>query len=63
LKAGSLEADGLNFMVFLLEREDINLDKALKQYWVLVKRLPLKLSIAQHMQKSIEEVGDVLEVN
>jgi hypothetical protein len=63
LREGKLEANGQEVQVLPAEGEDVNPGQPLKQYWVLVKGLPLKLSTIQHVQKCIKKVGDVLEVD
>jgi hypothetical protein len=63
LREGKLEAENQVIQVLPTEGVGVNPGQALKQYWVLVKGLPLKLSTTQHIQKYLDEVGDILEVN
>jgi hypothetical protein len=63
LREGKLEAENQVIQVLPAEGVGVNLGQILKQYWVLVKGLPLKLSTTQHIQKCLNEVGDILEVD
>jgi hypothetical protein len=62
LKESKLEIEGQAILILSADGEDINPRDPLKQYWVIVKGLLLKLSTTQHAQKCIKEVCDVLEV-